>query len=152
MIRLVHDEERISVAAEAVLLLDRYIHRIHHIPLSAHGGSAHEVDALRRIKVGQHGGRQVNVVRRVDELVGPAAELLEVAIRADACLEGSHDGCSDSDDLRLIVARLIDDVAALSGDIHLLVFYLILADRLYLDLLVAGEVVVQCEEGEVAAL
>ena len=94
----------------------------------------------------------MNVIRRVDELIGPAAELLEVAVRADARLEGSHDGRSDSDDLRIVVTRLVDHIATLSGDVHLFVLYFILTDRLYLDLLVAREVVVQCEESEVAPL
>ena len=116
------------------------------------GGHLHQQGALGHVEVGDHAVRDVEVVRREDELVGPPVVGLQVVLRAHARFHGAHGGGAHGADALAGVLGAVHHVAGLALDDHLLGVHLVLGEVLDLHRAEGAQAHVQRHFREVDAL
>ena len=89
------DEHGISEGEETILLLDGLVIGLPHEIVPRESSNQHHERASRHVEVGNESLGNVELVRRVDEFVGPTDVGLQVVGRGKAGLDGPHHCCSD---------------------------------------------------------
>ena len=104
------------------------------------------------IEVGNHRVCQSEVVRREDELIGPAVKLLQHSVSTDGRLCGTQRADADSTHVVALCLGIVGNAAGLSIDNHLLRTHLVLGEILDLDGVETAQAAMYGEIGEVDAV